>query len=345
MSRKTKASRRTQPFHASSSPHLGIWEAPHLEKRLSLVCGRCGASGQYHVGTITIDPKIAQSRDIDNLQESVGFTGYFRCRKCDAGGPWELTDQALAYVIIAATAAVNGTEDVPLIFGAAATFDKKTMRYATEGEEHLKRLIEREPERAFLWTRLGNFYSHVDLKDKAEDAYHRAIELDPTDIEAHSMLAQVLVDTGRSLDAVPNWHAVLKHARHAHSVKKELRRDIVRQAIENLLTAHAESHGQIDLLPTMDPEELARLGQDEPQVVEIRDFDLGTEEGIDELCGSFLGERRSRFPDLFKRKRKRMRDSTEDWEARPIRRETPAVPRNAPCPCGSGHKYKKCCGR
>ncbi len=28
----------------------------------------------------------------------------------------------------------------------------------------------------------------------------------------------------------------------------------------------------------------------------------------------------------------------------PIRRETPKVGRNQPCPCGSGKKYKKCCG-
>lgn len=27
------------------------------------------------------------------------------------------------------------------------------------------------------------------------------------------------------------------------------------------------------------------------------------------------------------------------------RRETPKVGRNDPCPCGSGKKYKKCCGR
>ena len=29
----------------------------------------------------------------------------------------------------------------------------------------------------------------------------------------------------------------------------------------------------------------------------------------------------------------------------PIKRETPKVGRNDPCPCGSGKKYKKCCGR
>jgi hypothetical protein len=31
--------------------------------------------------------------------------------------------------------------------------------------------------------------------------------------------------------------------------------------------------------------------------------------------------------------------------AQPIRREAPGVGRNDPCPCGSGKKYKKCCGR
>ncbi len=31
--------------------------------------------------------------------------------------------------------------------------------------------------------------------------------------------------------------------------------------------------------------------------------------------------------------------------AAPLRRESPKVGRNDPCPCGSGRKYKQCCGR
>ena len=31
--------------------------------------------------------------------------------------------------------------------------------------------------------------------------------------------------------------------------------------------------------------------------------------------------------------------------AEPYQRESPRVGRNDPCPCGSGEKYKKCCGR
>lgn len=29
----------------------------------------------------------------------------------------------------------------------------------------------------------------------------------------------------------------------------------------------------------------------------------------------------------------------------PVRREAPKIGRNDPCPCGSGKKYKKCCGQ
>jgi len=32
-------------------------------------------------------------------------------------------------------------------------------------------------------------------------------------------------------------------------------------------------------------------------------------------------------------------------KAKPVVRETPKVGRNEPCPCGSGKKYKKCCGK
>lgn len=32
-------------------------------------------------------------------------------------------------------------------------------------------------------------------------------------------------------------------------------------------------------------------------------------------------------------------------KGRPVQREAPKVGRNDPCPCGSGQKYKKCCGR
>ena len=40
-----------------------------------------------------------------------------------------------------------------------------------------------------------------------------------------------------------------------------------------------------------------------------------------------------------------MRQQGEGGQAKTIRRETPRVGRNDPCPCGSGKKYKQCHGR
>ncbi len=40
-----------------------------------------------------------------------------------------------------------------------------------------------------------------------------------------------------------------------------------------------------------------------------------------------------------------MRHGEDAAEKKPVKREGAKVGRNAPCPCGSGKKYKKCCGR
>jgi preprotein translocase subunit SecA len=40
-----------------------------------------------------------------------------------------------------------------------------------------------------------------------------------------------------------------------------------------------------------------------------------------------------------------MRAQGEAAKPATIRREQPKTGRNAPCPCGSGKKYKQCCGK
>ena len=37
--------------------------------------------------------------------------------------------------------------------------------------------------------------------------------------------------------------------------------------------------------------------------------------------------------------------ASESGAVTTIRRAAPKVRRNDPCPCGSGKKYKKCCGK
>ena len=280
---------------------------------------------------------------LEPIAEYVGFTGYLRCRKCDAAGPWALPPDTLAQIYAMVQSAYDGEEDVPVVFGPIATFDGRAFRYTTQCEEHLKELIECEPDRAFLWVRLGNLYHHAEEDVLAETAFRKAIKLDERDIEAHAMLGQILVNSGRSLDAVPHWQAFLKYVRDAKHVKTELRRSLVRGAIEELLRAHAEAQGQIELFPPTDGAGIAAPSGDEPAIIEVRSFDLSTEEGFEEVCDMFI--------DTPDRRR-------GDWIDRPSTRghhhHVPVpqgaaterhIGRNAPCTCGSGRKYKKCCGR
>ncbi len=343
MSRKTKSlpssGRRLASFH------MNIGEAPRVERLLPLVCGVCGKRGKYDVGTVVIDPIAARSSASDCIEKSIGFSGYFRCRKCDAGGPWLPTPQSKIIIMALMMEITSGAEGVPLNLGVMATFDKRPFRYTTEAEAHLKSLIELEPGRSFLWVRLGNLYSHSGLTDRAESAYLRAIELDSKDIEAHSMYGQLLVETDRYLAAVPHWHAVLKNVREASHVRKELRKQLVRGSIEMLFDAYVKTKGGIEFLPLEGPAEFAKQKKDEPVILDLRTFELGTENGINQLCDMFLELPRRGLRERLGIRKERNPDRAHDEGAAPIHRQQPLVGRNAPCICGSGRKYKKCCER
>jgi len=76
---------------------------------------------------------------------------------------------------------------------------------------------------------------------------------------------------------------------------------------------------------------LARLGDDDAELREL----LDDKEKIAELTGA-IAESSAAIYDYSR--------SIADRPSQPFRRQTAKVGRNDPCPCGSGKKYKKCCG-
>ena len=54
-------------------------------------------------------------------------------------------------------------------------------------------------------------------------------------------------------------------------------------------------------------------------------------------------ERRRRQEE--QQRRSQLGGDNENQSAQPVRREGEKIGRNAPCPCGSGKKYKRCCGK
>ncbi len=69
-----------------------------------------------------------------------------------------------------------------------------------------------------------------------------------------------------------------------------------------------------------------------PQKTEHKEFTGLTHEASRQISG-------------FKERPEAGPAKVEPVESVPVKREVPKVGRNEPCPCGSGKKYKKCCGR
>jgi uncharacterized protein len=76
---------------------------------------------------------------------------------------------------------------------------------------------------------------------------------------------------------------------------------------------------------------LARLGDDDPELQEL----LDDQEQIAQLTEAIAESAAA----IYEYSR-----SIADGPQQPHRRQTAKVGRNDPCPCGSGKKYKKCCG-
>src|SRR4051812_37668863 len=79
---------RQKPTTGPITPHRFEPFGPPLELR----CGACGQKGQYAVGRLFVDPtRLGDDDDMEELNQAFGFTNYFHCQRCGAGGPWELT--------------------------------------------------------------------------------------------------------------------------------------------------------------------------------------------------------------------------------------------------------------
>jgi preprotein translocase subunit SecA len=64
----------------------------------------------------------------------------------------------------------------------------------------------------------------------------------------------------------------------------------------------------------------------------------------DELARMEEEQRRQRERELEQAKQIGSSETATPAERKPIQRNEEKIGRNAPCPCGSGKKHKKCCG-
>jgi len=310
---------------------------------MELRCGPCGRAALYPIGRLTLDPAAVDPAHPETVDEAFGFTGYFRCKHCGAGGPWHLTSSSRQLLATLLREASADPYNARLIPAKTVLFDGTPSRWPTQGEEHLKALIANNPDDDFLWTRLGNLYKTADVYELAIEAYDEAIRREAHQIEAMNSLAELHHTCGR-LEECARWlHRVLQHARHAPaSVPAVGVRAMVWNALAVLSRLHVESGRRISLFPEVTDESQAALMRQIDANLLREDFDPSRKaEEIERLIDLWVGERAPR-PKTPTRPMTPARPTLPGRRATGARRQ---VGRNDPCPCGSGKKYKACCGR
>jgi len=143
-------------------------------------------------------------------------------------------------------------------------------------------------------------------------------------------------------------------------ISGEAKPDTAEALMRSRYSAYASEH--IDYLAaTHDPETSESMDREDTekwakeaewQGLEIVQTEAG---GPDDDTGvvEFVARYKSEGNDVAHHERSTFRRIDGQWfyvdgdmvKPKPVRRETPKVGRNEPCPCGSGKKYKKCCGR
>jgi hypothetical protein len=312
---------------------------------MELRCVPCGRKGKYLPGRICLDPDVTLGRDPDRLNKSFTVTRYFHCKHCGAGGPWELTPSSIILLTALMAEALHSPQKARIHLAKLTLFDGTTSRWPTQGEAHLKGLIERDPDNYFLWSRLGNLYQIGEAPDLALEAFHQAVERNEHDVESLHSIAEIHLDHQEKEEAARYFHQVLLHARHAPAkTPPGLVRSVVRDALETLFQLHLESNKRIPVYPKVElPADADSSG---PVVVRLENYDLSNDRDWERLVDMWVpGTSGAPSPPNPPASSWSLSSAFSGRPGRPGHPRTGHPGRNDPCPCGSGKKFKKCCMR
>jgi len=333
--------------------------------RLKLRCARCGHVDEYDVGRVVIHPRLEQC-------ERDGWDGIVLgriivCTSCGAEDdytirPMDKLRLGLRGVVDLDPSFAKELPDGGVFFAELRLWDGTLVKRPSEALRHLRALAEQQPERGEGWRRLGNLYERYDQQGDAVAAWLRAAE-DPDEMEACFSLADHYDNEG---DLQRAYHFAARTIMRLGSVGKARAAVPVRQA------AAKTALGIVQAALQCSGEPLALLvvwtgpARTTDRIVNLSSVDLRTVRRWDRLANLLASDAivgASLTQDLPEERCTILGELLESDA--PIGGQLPRrgafaaarglppasapasakVGRNEPCPCGSGKKYKKCCGR
>lgn len=278
----------------------------------ALTCQACGRRAFYHITPLALQSDYLTDPHSRRAVDWLQLMGYFRCKHCNAAGPWDLPEGELSFFLFAHLSQFlvdrDDRQDGLVRAGTSTLFDGYVPKLATDAEDHLLALIASgQGETAWIWGRLGNIYGQGGRRDLAAVAFEQAIRLDPAQFESLYSLGQLLINAHQPQLGAELWRRALASASRYRHLAFESIRSMAEVMIEGLNRLR-ESDPEMPVWPT--PADWLAVGET-PRLTHAA-FREGVD--VDWLLGvkrQFAGEK---------------------------------VGRNQPCPCGSGRKFKRCCG-
>jgi hypothetical protein len=348
---------------AKAKPENAIQEllGGHAPFALPLRCTHCRRTYHYELQKIYLP---------SNRPEDIIVGQVVQCKGCGSIETYEFSPTALVplsaeifrFGLLAQLSKHQGQSgapsqlpDTPLQPGRPQLMAHgRRFNTISEVYHHLKQELDQHPESAELHRRLGNVFKNGERSDLALPYYQRALELDPHESEASYNLVEVFVEQERYEEAIPHVETLIQYCREGE-MEEDQRRHLLGWLIEHTALIQKQTEHRFELFPKPSKQETSPSDQDgerEPETVYFTSFDLTDADDFEDVYQVF---RTGRVPETSRHSPQRIRKRARRPAAvirepahvhtAPVRTRQQKVGRNAPCPCGSGKKYKKCCGR
>jgi hypothetical protein len=338
-------------FETDASPPLIV----------KLRCAACSRRFSRKFQWAMVSPDYAHgSADWDGIL----LSHVVNCSKC--GAIDEYTVESESKVGLAARILMHTHRGKPdrVAMGVSQLWDGTIVHRPTQALAHLRLLTETHPQSAQAFRCLGNACSRWQRIDDALAAWRRACELDDNEIDAALNLANHFLgpheNPAEGFFYLRRAIAVIPAAVRAGTVSG----DVVRGVFRLLSSVLAHCDDDIALMAAWSSDEY----RNEP-IVTMSAVDLRKVPDLERLAdlaaaGHFIAlgltpdlpdedettnlERLLANSRAYEIERRRSQDVIVH-SARHLQSSSPAskrgAGRNAPCTCGSGRKYKRCCGR
>lgn len=228
---------------------------PFSENKYKLACTQCGKNAEYDLGQIAFNvEKYPEMKEFNKAawSEKYQFTGYFRCKHCNAAGSWQMPKNTSTMLTIATMAAMlqmtAGLESDNFIFGRVETSEGLYFPLASDVEEYYLKLLKQNPYDAWKWNRLGNAYYKGGRPDLAVVAYEESVKNDPGQTESHYSLGRILHEVGLTEDAVLHLREMLVTARHYELMESLQLRDLLTAGLHILFDIKEDPKEMMDFL-------------------------------------------------------------------------------------------------